>query len=118
MKTVHFLTVERRGPTLIVSVLRNVGCFSHEEFHDEWNELLAKFDDPSIQNVILDFQRVAYFGSIVLEMALHLGRRLESRSGRVVLCNLSAFGSEIMHAARFDRLWPIVDNLDRALEIL
>ena len=32
MNTVHFLALERRGPTLIISVLRNVGCFSHEEF--------------------------------------------------------------------------------------
>jgi len=118
MNTVHFLALEQRGPTLIISVLRNVGCFSHEEFQDEWIDLLKRLDDPAILNVIVDFQRVAYFGSIVLEMALHLSRRLQSRAGRVVLCNLSSFGVDIMRAAKFDQLWPIVDSLDDALKTL
>lgn len=118
MTIVHFLAVEQRDSTLVVFVLRNIGCFSHDEFQDEWMDLLARLDDPSIHNVVLDFQRVAYFGSIVLEMTLQLARRLQSRGGRVVLCNLSNIGREIVQLARFDRLWPLAGNLDDACRLL
>lgn len=103
----HFLALERRDDTLIVSVLRNLGCFSHDDFQDEWTDLLQHLDDSRITCVVLDFQHVAYFGSILLELTLQLNRRLQPRGGQVILRNLSAFGAEIVRLARFDQFCTI-----------
>lgn len=110
MSVHHFLALERRDDTLIVSVLRNLGCFSHDDFQDEWTDLLQRLEDPGIVRVVLDFRHVAYFGSILLELALQLNRRLQPRGGQVILSNLSTFGAEIVRLARFDQFCTIEES--------
>ncbi|MFO0905388.1 MAG: STAS domain-containing protein [Pirellulales bacterium] len=115
MNVVKFLHVERRDGTLVVSLLKNVGCFSDDDFQDEWRRLLELVGDVAVRRVVVDFTRVAYFGSLVLELTLDLSRRLRDRDGRVVLCGLSAYGEEVVRTARFDRLCQLAPSLAEAL---
>ena len=116
MTVVKYLLVEQSDDMLVVSLLRNVGCFSDEDFQDEWRELYLRVADPGVRHVVVDFTRVAYFGSILLELTLHLSHRLRDRGGRVVLCGLSAFGEEVIRTVRFDRICSIAPSLETALK--
>ncbi len=118
MNFVKFLIAERRDDVLVVSLLRNVGCFSAEDFQDEWQELVRMTNDETIRHAIVDFRRVAYFGSILLELTLYLSRRMQPRGGQVVLCNLSTFGVEVIRAMKFDNLCQLAPDYDQAVALL
>jgi anti-anti-sigma factor len=115
MSEIPFLAIERNDSSLVVALLRNVGCFSQDEFFPEWRAALEAAADPTISTVVLSLQRLPYFGSMVLEMTLQLERRLRARGARLVLCQVSPFGREILRVSRFDRLLPVFKTVEEAL---
>jgi hypothetical protein len=45
-----------------------------------------------------------------------LWQKVRAGKGKMVLCNVSDVGREILHVSRFDTLWPICDSCEKALE--
>jgi anti-anti-sigma factor len=111
----QFLTLERTESSLVVALLQNVGCFSQDEFFPQWHAALEAAADPAVTTVVLSLRRLPYFGSTVLEMALQLERRLHVRGARLVLCDVSPFGREILRIAHFDQRMPVCQTVEAAL---
>ncbi|MEY4177512.1 MAG: hypothetical protein RLY70_1086 [Planctomycetota bacterium] len=115
MSEIQFLAIERTETSLVVALLQNVGCFSQDNFFPEWRAALDAAADPKVATVVLSLRRLPYFGSMVLEMTLQLERLLRARGAKLVLCQVSPFGREILRVARFDRLLPIFKTVEEAL---
>jgi anti-anti-sigma regulatory factor len=77
--------------------------------------VLAELTDESAQRVLIDLCQTPYFGSALLEALRLIWNRVHAQQGRMVLCNASPVGREILELAKFDHLWPIVDDRDSAL---
>ena len=114
----RFFATRHDGPALVIEVLQPVGSLADDSVLHELDRILAEIGTSAAQAVIVDFHRIAYFGSSLLEALRVVWRHLQPLDGRIVLCNLSPVGREIIELAKFDHVWPIVDSLADAQQKL
>ena len=110
------LDVERIGTTVIVKPLENVGNLAETALQAELATILAQLRGGDSLGVLVDLERLAYFGTNMLEAMHVIWRPIRAQGGRMFLCNVSDVGREILRVARFDVLWPIFDSRSEALE--
>jgi len=115
MSTAKYFNVEQPDDVFIISPLGSIGALD-EAIRDEWAGVLARFEEAGVDRVVIDLESLEYFGSIVLELVVVLWKRLSAKGGRLVFCNVSSVGLEVLQAAKFDTIWPIVPGLPEALE--
>jgi anti-anti-sigma factor len=109
MSTTRLVRMEQEGNVLIVSPLFSF-THSEAELYSEWAALERKLHAEGVQHVTIDLGEIPYFGSTVLEWMVLIWKRIRARGGRLVICNCSEMGHDILKAARFDSLWQICDN--------
>lgn len=106
------------GSVLVVEVVRPVGSLAEEAVMQELDGIVAALAQRTTCKVLIDFKQTAYFGSSLLEGLRLIWTKVEEREGRMVLCNLSPVGKEIVQLAKFDTLWPICETRAEALALL
>jgi anti-anti-sigma factor len=55
--------------------------------------------------IVLDLAETAYMGSAFIETISRTWKRVNARSGQLVLCSLTPFCAEVLRATRLDTLW-------------
>lgn len=114
----RLFNVDQDGDTLIVALKSNVGNFADGEMTADLEHLIARLKQPDVNNVVIDFERIPYFGSIMLEAQLVLFRQVQGSDGKMTVCNVSDVGREILQLSRFDRMMPIFDSRVEALQAI
>ena len=114
----RFFSTHRDGAALVVEVLQPVGSLADDSVLSELDRILAEIGTSAAHAVIVDFHRIAYFGSSLLEALRVVWRHLQPLGGKIVLCNLSPVGREIIELAKFDQVWPIADSFAEAQQKL
>lgn len=100
---------------LVLEIIQPVGSLADTNVRRELDEVLADFQESERRHVIVDFCQTAYFGSSLLEGLRLVWNRVHAQQGRMILCNVSPIGREILEVAKFDHLWPIMTDADAAL---
>jgi stage II sporulation protein AA (anti-sigma F factor antagonist) len=67
---------------------------------------------------VLDLTKVDYLGSAALGLFVNIRQSVQSRGGRIVLCNLSPRLMQIFKACCLERLFTITRTRDEALRAL
>jgi anti-anti-sigma factor len=111
----RFFRVESIGETLVFTAANNMGSLVEDDVRDEWEALLKEFDLHNAKNAVIDLGALDYFGSILLELMVVLWKRVSAKHGKLVICNVSQVGKEILQTAKFHTIWPIVATRDEAL---
>ncbi|MBP87361.1 MAG: hypothetical protein CMJ64_11675 [Planctomycetaceae bacterium] len=111
----HF-TIEHKEDVFIISPLGSIGALDSEAIRDEWADVLARLEMADVRRAVIDLNSLEYFGSIVLELIVVLWKRLSSKRGSLAICNVSPVGLEILQAAKFETIWPIVPGLPEAID--
>jgi anti-anti-sigma factor len=106
---------ESDGDTLIVMLLGDVSTLIPEKAKEELNQALELLKPP-IKHVVVDFEQINYFGSLMLGSLHLIWRRTKQSGGKMALCNVSSTGREVLQVARFDTLWPICNSRKAAIE--
>ena len=89
--------------------------------HDVLNELEAIRNlrrEIGCQKLVIDLSEAPFFGSSMLELIRVLWNDVSSCGGRLVLCNPSPVGREVLMVSKFDRLWPMTDTREKAIALL
>lgn len=110
----HF-DVEQTDGICIISPIGSIGALE-EAIRDEWAGVLASMEAAGTERVVIDLKSLDYFGSIVLELVVVLWKRLSGKGGRLVFCNVSPVGLDVLQAAKFDTIWPIVPSRQEAID--
>ena len=108
--------VEQDGQIRIICLPGSMSVLAGTEVFAEFDLLLADFHKTGTTEVVIDFARVCYFGSNLLEALLALWKQLLAAQGKMTLCNVSEIGREILNVSRFDTVWPIYASRAQALE--
>lgn len=116
MSKAEFFTVEHSNDVLIISPLDSIGSLEGEAVRDDWVNVLAELESTGVERAVIDLTALDYFGSIMLELIVVLWKRLSGRAGKLALCNVSPVGLEILKAAKFDTIWPVVVGVDAAVD--
>jgi anti-anti-sigma factor len=104
--------------TLVIAPQENVGSLADERIQPELNALVAQLDATKVQHLVVDFARVDYFGSSMLEALLRLWKHVHAQGGRVAVCNVSSIGRDVLQTGRFDTLWEVFDSREDAIKAL
>ena len=105
----HF-EMEQQGDTLVITPQHSLGSLVESEIQNELSEALDMVEGEGARNVVIDFTNMVYFGSSLLESQLRLWKSVERVHGKMVLCNVSSVGREVLSISRLDRLWKIYDS--------
>ena len=106
------------GTTLVIAPTGPVSNLAAQEMLSEVGPLQALVKSDDCRNVVVDMEKVTFFGSVLLGVLNSLSKQIRQRQGRFVLCGLSQVGGEVIHATRFDTLWPIYPSREEALKAL
>lgn len=111
-----YFTVEQDGNSVIFTAIGSLGTLIEDAAREEWDALVDEIEDSQASHAVIDLNALDYFGSIMLELLVVLWKRVSAKGGKLALCNVSAIGKEILATAKFDTLWPILDDREQALE--
>jgi len=118
MGTMRFFAAHVEGSTLIVAPTGPISNLIGHEIQPEVTQLLALFQNGQCRDVVVDMEKVSFFGSVFLAALNAIFRQVRQREGRLAICNLSGVGREVVHVARFDTLWEIYPTREEALRSL
>lgn len=107
--------VETSGRTIVVVPQQNIGSLADEQVQPELQAILQQLAQPDLANLVIDFEKVDYFGSSMLEAMLKLWKTVDAAGGKTAICNLSRVGLEVLQIGRFDTLWTILPSREEAL---
>ena len=106
---------EQEGRVLVLRPRGNVSSLADLDLFGEVDELCTQLRQSEIDRVVIDFERVEYFGSLLLESLRVLWNGIHPHGGKMALYNVSDLGREILAIAHFDTLWPVCASKDDAV---
>lgn len=118
MASPRIFAVHLENATLIVTPTGPISNLAGQEVQPEWEKVMAFVLQGECSNVLVDMEKVSFFGSVLLGALNAMWKQVRKRDGRLALCNLSGLGSEIIHAAKFDTLWEIYATREEGLKAL
>jgi anti-anti-sigma factor len=118
MSSSEYFSVERTNDVLVVVLGRRLDSFAGPELLTERAALLDEIRNPGIAAVLVDFDHVEYFDSMLLDTLCQTWRHLRERKATMALCNLRDVSEEIIRKCRLDSLWPVYPSRQSAIEVL
>lgn len=98
--------IERREDEM-VAVVNAVSLLDESILRDVDGQLKRLIVQDETGTLLLDFRHVESFGSLCLSKLISLGRELRQAGGRLVLCNLSPWLSDVLSDAKLDSVFEI-----------
>ncbi len=99
----------------VIRLESHLSNYQGEEFLSAVKDLSRILADVEISSVLIDFSRVQYFGSSVLEGLRLLWKELGAGNRQVFLCELSEVCEQIVRLSHFDHVWTIYPTRDKAI---
>jgi len=116
MKTSELYHAQLEGDVLILTLQSQAQNMAESAAISERQRLPSEYIRVAATHAVVDFNQLSYFTSMLLEALLQLWKSVEARNGRMALYNLAPIGREIISVSHFDRLWPICDTREQALQ--
>ncbi|MDZ4688708.1 MAG: STAS domain-containing protein [Planctomycetaceae bacterium] len=113
-----FFRTASEGDVFVVEICQPVGSLSDSVVLTQLDEVLDALKSSGLAKLLVDFRQTPYFGSSLLEGLRLLWNCIHAADGKMVLCNPSQVGREILEIAKFDHLWPIVNDRAAGLALL
>ncbi len=110
--------VERNDTTLLVVPRRNISSLAAENIQAELQAIMETLAANDVRDVVVDLESLPHFGSEMLGALHAIWKRVRAGEGKMLLCNVSPVGREILEVAKFDALWPIYGSRSEALAAL
>jgi anti-sigma B factor antagonist len=118
MGTRKYFASHVEGTTLIVAPTGPISNLIGHEMQPEVTQVLTLLQNGQCRDVVVDMEKVSFFGSAFLAALNAIFREVRQRQGTLAVCNLSGVGREVVHVARFDTLWAIYPTREEALRSL
>jgi anti-anti-sigma factor len=107
--------VEHEGETIIVTPRPVAAKLDYADSKAGVSEVLGVLNDTPAKNVVVDLRRTERCGSAALSLFLRLWKSVRARDGRMILCNVSHYVTELLCATNLDYLYSIGLTREQAL---
>ena len=109
----RIIQIEKNGIVCVAVKGRMEASFARE-FEKTIEEIVAS----DKRCLLFDLSALEYLRSSVLRVILHAIKEMNRKSGRVVLCCLNGYVSEIFEVNRFKDIISITDSVESGLKAL
>jgi len=107
------MDVQVIGEVTVVTLPARVDTTSARDVEAELNELL----DAGARNIVADFGANDYVSSAGLRVFLAVLKFLEKNDGRIVLCAMQPFVTDVFQISGFSELFAIAVTREEALAL-
>ena len=115
MKVNATFHIEHHENTLVLTPLIDLGELESDRILSDGQTALDLLANTVAKNIVIDFEKIDYFGSCALGYFVQLWSRMRHHGGRMALCNLSNKERQVLDVTRLDTLWSICESRDDAL---
>jgi anti-anti-sigma factor len=105
------LTIERDGSAVTAKVNGRIDSTNARDFEEA---IRTKIEDGD-HAVIMDFEKLSYISSAGLRAVLMTAKTLWKRDAKFALCSLSGPVKEVFEISGFDKIIPIHDSREGAI---
>lgn len=106
------------GDVLLLQLCGSVSSLADHSILNRLDEIRRQQSAVALRKVIVDLKQAPFFGSSFLEVIRVLWNDVSAEGGRLVLCSPSPVGRDVLHIAKFDQVWPVVETRSEAFELL
>jgi anti-anti-sigma factor len=106
------------GDIMLLELRDAVSGLADHSILTELEEIRQERRDIGVTKLVIDLAQAPFFGSSLLELIRVLWNDLMAKGGRLVLCNPSPVGREVLEVAKFDQIWPLVETRAEAFALL
>lgn len=118
ISTQRLFSTHMESHVFVVMPLESIGSLNSHSFAEEAKGLLNELRKSQLTHVIVDLEKAECFGTYMLEIMLALWNQVQASRGKMLLCNVSEFGGEVLQVTRLDTLWPIHASRNDALHAI
>lgn len=115
---------EPTGDVLVVVPTGSLMEFRDADIRNAYNDTYRLLDAPETTHLLIDFERLEYFGSTFVGMLIRLAKKARAGGGEAALCNLSDNMKQMMKTlmllenAQTDFFWVPFGSRAAALQSL
>jgi anti-anti-sigma factor len=113
-----FFRTNAIGDVMLLELCGEISSLADHTVLNELDEIRQERREVGFTKLIVDLAQAPFFGSSLLELIRVLWKDISGESGKLVLCNPSAVGREVLQVAKFDQLWPLVETRAQAISLL
>ncbi len=110
--------IDAIGDVMLLELREGISSLADYSVLNELEQIRAQRGQLGFKKLVVDLARAPFFGSSLLELIRVLWNDLSSQGGRLVLCNPSPVGREVLEVAKFDQIWPLLETRNQALSLL
>jgi anti-anti-sigma factor len=118
MPTQALFSTCRENGAFVLMPLEGIGAYDSLSYTEEAQRLLNELRNSQLVHVIVDLEKVEWFGTFLVEILLSLWRYVKANHGKLRLCNVSELGREVLRVLRLDTMWPIDGLREEALHAI
>lgn len=115
---------ETLGDTLVVTPTGSMMQVRDGDLRDAYNEIYRLLSQPEVCNLLIDFEKLDYFGSTFIGMLIRLAKKARADNGEAFLCCLSSTMRDMMknlmllENTKTDFFWTPFETREAAFEAL
>ena len=118
MKAHHFISSGTIDDIMVLELQDSVSNMPDHTILSDLEEIRRQRREIGCTKLIFDLGKAQYFGSTLLELIRVVWNDLTALNGKLILCNPSPFGREVLEIAKFHQIWPLLGTRAEALALL
>jgi len=114
----QLIRTEAAGDIMVLELCSGISSLADHKILNELDEIREQRRAIGSNKLIIDMAEAPFFGSSLLELIRVLWNDISQEGGRIVICNPSPVGREVLEVAKFDQIWPVLETREEALASL
>ncbi|MBX3438943.1 MAG: STAS domain-containing protein [Planctomycetaceae bacterium] len=118
LKHLRIFQTQRRDNILVVTPQGDPTAFRYNDLHREANSVRDLLMNPDIRFLVINLQKMEYFGSEFIGSLVSMAREVKNRQGRAAICEANPQMVEVLQNMSLFKLWPYYESEDAAIAAL
>jgi len=115
LKNLKIFETEQVGDALVVVPTGDGSAFRYQDLHLETNAIRSHLLKGGCRHVIVDLNRMEYFGSEFIGALVSMLREVKTRGGKACFCSATQQMLQVLQNMSLFKLWPHLETRDEAL---
>lgn len=122
--SIEIFEFEHIADTLVVTPTGSMVQVRDGDIRDAYNETYRLLCQPEVSNLLIDFEKLDYFGSTFIGMLIRLAKKARADGGEAFLCCLSSTMRDMMknlmllENTKTDFFWTPFETREAAMAAL
>jgi len=108
--------IEREDDLAVVTLPESLQHITPETTQEAEKKLIALIEEPEINRMIIDLNKMEYGGTPVLALLVHIYLKAKRRHKHLRLCDVHPYMKEVLEKTRLDRILEIFESREDALK--